>query len=124
MRAWVVDAARAFCNAVTAAYSALVEFGTAAVVVGSIRVVVAGRSIGTSCDFKLVAYTVAIGIRQAVAVAVVAGFWSVAFAVASAVGNAITAAYTALIQHVTIAVASAVSDTVTTTHPTLVELQA
>ena len=46
---------------VTAAHAALVEFGTAAVVVGSVRVVVTGSCVRTSRDFKLVAHTVAIG---------------------------------------------------------------
>ena len=43
-----------------------------AIVVGGCRVVVACCSVGTSCDFKFVAYTVTVCIHEAVAVAVVA----------------------------------------------------
>ena len=51
------------------------QFGTAAVIVGGVSVVVACGSIGTTGDFKLVAYTIAVGIVQANAVAVISSIW-------------------------------------------------
>jgi len=44
------------------------------VVVGGIGVVVAGRIIGTSSDFKLVADSITVGVSDAVSIAVVTGF--------------------------------------------------
>ena len=52
----------------------------------------------TSCDFELVAYAVAVGIVEAVTVAVVTGFWSVALAVARAFRDAIASAHSALVE--------------------------
>ena len=44
------------------------------IVVGSERIVVGCRGVGTSCDFELVADAVAVGVAEAVAVAIVASF--------------------------------------------------
>ena len=75
-------------DAITTTHSTLVEFGKHEPSSSSVRVEVTGSCIRATRHFKFVTHTVAVGIIQAVAVAVVAGFWSVAFAVACAVGNA------------------------------------
>ena len=67
--------AGAFSDAITAAHATLVELHARAVVVGSVSVVVACCSVGTTRHFKLVAHAVTVCIVEAVAIAVVSSVW-------------------------------------------------
>ena len=105
----------------TATFTAAVIART--IIVCSVAVVVASAAVCAARYFKLITRTVAVCIRQAHAVAVVARSWTVALTVTRTIGDAVTAANAALIQHVALTIASTLGNAVSSTNTALIQFR-
>ena len=93
---------------------------TAAVVIRGGAIVVARIGSSASRNLEFVTDAVAVRIRQAVAIAIVASIRTVSIAITSTVSDAVAAANAALIKHIAVAVTRTFSNAFASTNAALI----